>query len=109
MNRVSNINVIKTMLIKNPVEDVAAKKMFRVALNKSHATLIYNKINPNTYDLIHTFIPKRYQGTGLGSIFAFKIFDYLIEKNLKYKLTCEFLIKICDKTKGKYELNRIKD
>lgn len=71
MGSIKNIASIREKLLSNPVENVVARKILQVALNGRPATLNYETVNPNTYDLVHTLIPSKYKGQGLGTIFAY--------------------------------------
>ncbi|KAJ8911170.1 hypothetical protein NQ315_013025 [Exocentrus adspersus] len=49
-----------------------------------------------------------YQGKGLGSILAQRIFDHLIQDNKKFKVTCEYLQKyVQNSSNSKYKANII--
>ncbi|XP_056641387.1 uncharacterized protein LOC130895755 [Diorhabda carinulata] len=102
MKGIRNLSAIKSKLISNSIEDVRVEKVLKISLNGDYATLQYEKIGDNTYDLIHTNIPEQYQGYGLGTLFANKIFEYLSNKNAKFKLTCEFLEKVFNESGDKY-------
>ncbi|KAJ8953546.1 hypothetical protein NQ318_002966, partial [Aromia moschata] len=93
----------RTNLKLNPIEENIATKEFRIKLNGDFATVEFKKINETTYDLLHTNIPKTYQGKGLGPVFAERIFDHLIQRNSKMKITCEFLQKFLNSNKEKYK------
>lgn len=66
------------------------------------ATVSFVKLDHQTYDLVHTLIPEQLQGQGLGHIFAQRIFDHLLEKNVRLKLSCEFLQHFYFKNSPKY-------
>ncbi|KAK9880976.1 hypothetical protein WA026_014328 [Henosepilachna vigintioctopunctata] len=79
---------------------------FKIKLNESqYAEVLYEK-KGHIYDLQHTSIPEDYQGKGLGSIVAERVFHHLIDadKDVKIKLTCEYLQHYQNKNKNKYDL-----
>ncbi|KAJ8985638.1 hypothetical protein NQ317_015134 [Molorchus minor] len=38
--------------------------------DERNATVDFKKIDENTYDLVHSYIPDEYQGMGLGHVLA---------------------------------------
>ncbi|XP_050506012.1 protein NATD1-like [Diabrotica virgifera virgifera] len=103
MKGIRNLSAVRSKLISNPVEDNTSEKILKTSLNGDFATLEYEKIGANSYDLIHTNIPEEYHGQGLGTVFAHKIFEHLASKNIKFKLTCEFLENVFNKSGKKYQ------
>ncbi|VEN63891.1 unnamed protein product [Callosobruchus maculatus] len=84
---------IRSNIINSAIIDCASKRIFKVRLDGSenYATVGYEQIDDNTYNLVHTNIPEELQGRGLGTILAQRIFEHLVNNNKKFKLTCEFL------------------
>ncbi|CAH1991872.1 unnamed protein product [Acanthoscelides obtectus] len=95
---------MKSNLINSSIINCSSKMMFKVPLDSSDnvATIRYEQIDENTFDLVHTDIPEELQGKGLGTILAERVFEHLANNNKKFKLTCEFLQsvyerKFCDR------------
>ncbi|XP_018576923.1 protein NATD1-like [Anoplophora glabripennis] len=99
---------VQSKLKTNPIENNFEKEELKIKINDAFATVTYKKMDNNTYDLLHTSIPEIYQGQGLGSILAERIFDHLIQSNKKIKVTCEYLQKYVS-TKGEKYKNSILD
>nr|CAH7756015.1 unnamed protein product [Callosobruchus chinensis] len=90
---------IKSSIINSAIIDCNPKRIFKIPLDSSenYATVAYEQIDDNTYNLVHTTIPDELQGKGLGTILAQRIFEHLANNNKKFKLTCEFLQSVYEK------------
>ncbi|KAG5885605.1 hypothetical protein JTB14_024786 [Gonioctena quinquepunctata] len=96
---------VQSNLRTNPVQDFVHAKSLQILLNGDEiASVDYEILNSNLYDLTHTSIPEKYQGQGLGTILAERIFDHLASNNKKFKLSCEFLQNINKQFGTKYEM-----
>jgi predicted GNAT family acetyltransferase len=94
----SALRLIKTA----KVHDNVNQGVLYINFNSHAAEVEYEKYG-DVYDLVHTSIPEEYQGEGLGTVFAERIFDHLVQKRKKIKLTCEFLEKFYSKNVNKYQ------
>ncbi|XP_060526990.1 tRNA-dihydrouridine(20a/20b) synthase [NAD(P)+]-like [Cylas formicarius] len=95
------LNNAKHNLKNNPVQETS--KQLAIEINSNvFATISFEKVDENTYDLVHTTIPEELRGRGLGHIFAERIFDHLAGNGRKIKLTCEFLQEYFVKNRVKY-------
>lgn len=70
MRNFARLFSVHSKLKTNPIENNSTTEELKIKLNNNFATVVYKKIDNNTYDLMHTSIPDIYQGQGLGSIFA---------------------------------------
>lgn len=67
---------------------------FVVAVGQDKAFLNYEYLDKKTVDLYHTEVPDAFRGKGVGKILAKSAFDFVVDKNLKMKVTCTYLIKV---------------
>lgn len=93
----------KTLFEDIKTNDINIKRnSFQLKIGDDNATILYTK-KGNTYDLYDTILPEHYRGLGLGTLFAKKIFDFLVKENAQIKLTCEFLQNVYEKNRTIYE------
>nr|XP_015906040.1 protein NATD1 isoform X2 [Parasteatoda tepidariorum] len=81
-------------------------KEFSLGEGSEKAVLQYNELKPSLIELEHTIVPESLQGKGLGKLLADAAFEYAIDKNLKVKVTCEFIQKYLEKY-PRSEFNKI--
>ncbi|XP_031337920.1 protein NATD1-like isoform X2 [Photinus pyralis] len=86
----------------NELQDQPERKILSLQLDERNIATVQYERNGDTVDLIHSEIPSELQGKGYGHILAQKTFDYIVENNLRMKITCEFLQKVFEKNKSKY-------
>ncbi|KAJ8929564.1 hypothetical protein NQ314_017728 [Rhamnusium bicolor] len=103
MKAFSRFYSFRANLQTNPVVESVVTKEFKIKINGDFATIDYNKIDDNTYDLVHSNIPKEFHGQGLGSILAQRVFDHLVQNNKKIKVSCEYLQKYFSTNREKYK------
>ncbi|CAG9772404.1 unnamed protein product [Ceutorhynchus assimilis] len=103
------MSAIKRNLQTNPI--VETNSQLTIQLEKgAEAYVAFEKVDENTYNLVHTEIPEQYQGQGLGRELAKRIFDHLIvQRSLKLQLSCEFLQRFYFQTLPTYKGHVIED
>ncbi|XP_034233752.1 protein NATD1-like isoform X3 [Thrips palmi] len=74
------------------VEHSAAKQEFFVCMGDDCAVIQYQRTN-NTLDLYHTEVPSVFRGQGVAALLAKEAFNYVLQNNLKMKLSCDYLQK----------------
>ncbi|KAJ8937364.1 hypothetical protein NQ314_011910 [Rhamnusium bicolor] len=78
MKPCTRFNSVQTNLKINPIEDNSLGKQFVIKLDgERSATINYEKLSDNTYDLVHSSIPEEYQGLGLGRILA-ELYNHML-------------------------------
>jgi predicted GNAT family acetyltransferase len=69
------------------------KNEFFVDMGKGKAVLQYTYHAPDEVELYHTEVPSAYRGKGLGAVLAKRAFDFVVNKELKMRVTCTYLQK----------------
>lgn len=73
------------------------KKRFELDVDGTVAVIEYQNIEPNILDLIHTEVPKKLSGLGIGSKLVAGALQYCKSNNLKVVPSCGFIKKYIDK------------
>ena len=66
-------------------------KIFYMKFEIGSAYIKYNIMNDNVLDMYKTYVPADLRGKGLARILATEAFQYVVENQLKMKLTCWYL------------------
>jgi len=76
---------------------------FYIKLGEDEALLIYRDVSPGVIDLYHTEVPQSLQGKGIAKKLAQEAFEYVVNQNLKMRVTCTYLQKyLSDNPKPEY-------
>lgn len=75
----------------NQVEVNSDKNRFEIEESGLLAIIDFQKIPPNILDLVHTEVPKKLTGKGIGSKLVSGALNYCKENNLKVIPSCPFI------------------
>ncbi|GFT26117.1 hypothetical protein NPIL_61031 [Nephila pilipes] len=75
----------------------AELKEFSLSNGKEKAVLQYKQLTPSSIELEHTIVPENLQGKGLGKLLAEAALEYALDRQLKVKVSCEFVQKYLEK------------
>jgi hypothetical protein len=73
------------------VEHRTDEGRFVVAMEGHEAELTYMKIDDDTLDYTHTYVPNEFRGRGVGARLVKRALDYAKENGYKVKPTCPFV------------------
>jgi predicted GNAT family acetyltransferase len=73
-------------------------KEFFILMGQDKAMLNYEYIGKNKVDLWHTEVPDVFRGKGVAKLLAKSAFDFVVDKDLKMKVSCTYLQKYLKET-----------
>lgn len=67
------------------------RQLFFIKLGTEEAILEYKYLTENEVDLTHTEVPESHGGQGIAALLAKAAFEYVVENDLKMKVSCWYL------------------
>ncbi|KAI1280851.1 Protein NATD1 [Halotydeus destructor] len=89
------------------VEHNEKDREFFIKTNNDKAVLNYEFIGKDKVDLYHTEVPDVYRGQGVAKLLAQSAFDFVVDKDLKMKLSCTYLQKFLKENPEERYLKRL--
>ena len=111
-NRHNSIFVCKMSSVKSDsflIKHDSKNHMFEMTIEgcNDKGYISYEYMNDKTLDLQHTFVPESMRGRGIAKQLAKFAFDYVVESNLKMKLTCWYLEKYINENPLPEYINKV--